>query len=146
MFFGVVLITSKDEEDKLALYTELEQDDVSFTPSANTNRWSDSPHWGEETDDVLSHPISFRNDIPEVNVAAASLPTPILGRGPRPVNPRRRTSFDNGIEDSNALKRLSGMFQAVGSSVGTHTVRQMEFDLCSEVHAKSKSPRVSLDA
>jgi hypothetical protein len=127
MFFGVVLITSKDQSDKQFLYTRLEEEEALLSSSNNGALWNENNEWTDEAAaQIPSTPISVKIDTPP-NTPALSLP---IRQGSHCITPRRRTSFDNG-----AVKRLSG------SSVGTHTLRQMEFDLCSDIHAKSKSPK-----
>lgn len=99
MFLGVVLITRNPHELQTALYTPL--------------------IGGEVVVDV-GDPII--EDFPE----PFSLPTPILPLGLNLSSPLRlSSSFE---APSNAGRRLSGLFQILGSSVGTHSIRRMELD------------------
>jgi hypothetical protein len=161
MFLGVIMITSKSEDDQ---YTPLSTSEES--PAVPNQLWNEYHQWNRENDNLWNPPVSstiappIPSDPIPTGVEAVTMPSASFSPSrypstspsrPRPLStpgktggPFRRASTD--IHDDTALRRLSGILTSVGSSVGTHGIRKMEFDHISDLaHAAasftSKSPR-----
>jgi hypothetical protein len=163
MFLGVILITSKKADQ----YAPLEEE-VSTSPLLSPNHdWRAYDEWSRSNQSVGPN-SSINGDIGDprgmISTGSTDFPyssssMPISFSSPArsyqknrpPSTPLRqpRVSWDAGEGDRNAgtaIRRLSGILTTVGASVGTASVRKLEFDHLSELaHAATQQSRSSHD-
>ena len=117
MFLGVVMITLKRQQPSL-----IEEVAISQQPSN-----ADIPG-------IITSPAV----IPSYNMNYLPSPLRDLHRDRTPRHHSLDFHTNNNPTDS-AYRRVSGIFISVGSSVGTHSVRKIEFDYLAELAAASAS-------